>query len=340
MKISIVYDFKETPWGGANQFLWALRRHFIMHGFYTEPELADVVLFNSHTGYKRCLKLKLKNPNLVVIHRIDGPMNISRGDSLDIDNSIYTKNRKIADGTIFQSNWSRDMNYSQGMQSTCCSVIQNAPDNHLFHRSKNPPQQQKFKLVASSWSGNIRKGFDVYKWIDDNLDFSKYEMTFIGNSPVEFLNIRQLPALKTEELAKELRRHNIFIFPSKIEACSNSLLEALHSGLPALAFDGSSNPEVVRKGGELFQRAEEIPYLLDKIKNNYTSYQNNICNPKLEEVANHYLYFFSKVLNNCCSGYQNIKHVSRSDLAKVFLKDSLKNKKVFFSRSLARIIKI
>ena len=39
---------------------------------------------------------------------------------------------------------------------------------------------QKTRLVCTSWSINKNKGFDYYKYLDDNLDFSKYSFTYMG----------------------------------------------------------------------------------------------------------------------------------------------------------------
>src|SRR3990170_2107588 len=101
------------------------------------------------------------------------------------------------------------------------------------------------------------------------LDFNKYEMVFIGNSPVSFKNIRQMPPLAPHELADELKKSDILIFASEKEACSNLLLEALHCGVPCIAFNGSSNPEVVGRGGELFISPGEIPGLIGEVGARY-----------------------------------------------------------------------
>ena len=53
MKIFICYDMKDTPHGGANQFLKALKKQFKKNDSYADnvPE-ADVVLYNSHHDIK------------------------------------------------------------------------------------------------------------------------------------------------------------------------------------------------------------------------------------------------------------------------------------------------
>jgi glycosyltransferase involved in cell wall biosynthesis len=150
-------------------------------------------------------------------------------------------------------------------------------------------------LIATSWSPNWKKGFDVYQWLDDNLDFNKYEMLFVGKSPVQFKNIRIIPPLSSEDIAEKLKESDIFIFASPIEACSNSLLEALHCGLPAVGPDQSSTPELIGKGGETFSKPAEVPHLLEKITKNYRKYQTSICNPSMEDVGKRYYDFMTRV---------------------------------------------
>ena len=80
-----------------------------------------------------------------------------------------------------------------------------------------------------------------------------------------------------------------------MEACSNSLLEALHCGLPVIAANSSSNPELVAKSGEVFDKPDEIPRLLDKIANRYADYQAAISVPLVNEVGKQYYDFISHV---------------------------------------------
>ncbi len=75
----------------------------------------------------------------------------------------------IADGTIFQSEWSKLKNYSLGFKkSTIERIIMNASDNSIFFPNNNNLRnsKKKFKIVANSFSHNINKGFDLYQFLD------------------------------------------------------------------------------------------------------------------------------------------------------------------------------
>lgn len=48
MKISILMNLKEGPFGGGNQFLKALKKYFTTLGVYERnPNNVDIIIFNS-----------------------------------------------------------------------------------------------------------------------------------------------------------------------------------------------------------------------------------------------------------------------------------------------------
>jgi glycosyltransferase involved in cell wall biosynthesis len=113
-------------------------------------------------------------------------------------------------------------------------------------------------------------------------------MTFVGNSPIEFKNIRHIQPLQSADLSKVLRNSDIFITASQNDPCSNSLIEALHCGLPALVLNSGGHPEIVQQGGEVFDTKEQMPLLIEKIVNNYELYQNRIAVPTIEQIGKEY----------------------------------------------------
>ena len=76
------------------------------------------------------------------------------------------------------------------------------------------------------------KGFKTFKWLDENLDFERYSMTFMGNIPddITFRNIQHQPPVTSEKLAPVLKQHDVYLAASYLEPCSNALVEALASG--------------------------------------------------------------------------------------------------------------
>jgi len=256
MKVQILYDFMVGPWGGGNQFLKALREYFIRSGIYTEkPFEADTLLINSHHCIPEAITLKRKFPGKRIVHRIDGPITIVRGQDNGLERVIHLFNLIAADASVFQSEWSRFENYKAGyIENHFETTIMNAPDQEYFNRKNRIPfsKNRKIRIISTSWSGNWRKGFEVYHWLDNHLDFNRYEMTFIGNSPIRFKNICHISPLGKIELSTELKKNDIYLIASKKDPCSNALIEAMHCGLPAIALADGGHPEIVGNGGVLF----------------------------------------------------------------------------------------
>ena len=75
----------------------------------------------------------------------------------------------------------------------------------------------KINLIATSWSPNIRKGFNIYQYLDQHLNFSRYFMTFAGNSPLTFKNIEHVKPTSSTKLANLLRQHDIYLTASQKE---------------------------------------------------------------------------------------------------------------------------
>lgn len=314
IKISILQKLKEGPWGGGNQFLKAVRDEFIKRGVYEEnPEKADVILFNSFPSGEEHLfnyARKLKLWGKILIHRIDGPVFFVRQKDLEIDKLIYRFNDFFADGTVFQSNWSKQGNIKLGIKRNKFEkVITNAPNPDIFNRGNKIgfSKERKIKIICTSWSANIRKGFKIYEYLDENLDFSKYEMVFCGNSPMRFKNIAILDPLPTDELARELKKSDIFITASQSDACPNSLIEALHCGLPAVAINDGGHPEIVKHGGVLFKGNEDVIQAIDKLADNYDYYQSRINVPCMSEVSEIYYKFAKSIYDEVKSHNYKIK---------------------------------
>jgi len=327
--IHILWEFTDGPWGGGNQFLKALRNQFIKKGIYAEqPEKADVILFNSHQFQKRALQCKLKYPEKVFVHRVDGPILQTRGESgLSIDRKIFYCNSLIADGTIFQSSWSRQESYRQGMKTNRLETsIINAPDPEIFHpgpAERPESDSEKIRLITTTWSSNPRKGFDIYHYLDEHLDFTRFSMTFVGNADAPFRNIETLEPKPSQELAAILRNHDIFIAASTREPCSNSFLEALHCGLPAVARDNSSYPELLDGHGLLFEGKNDIIERIQQLSNNLSHFKATGKLPSMEEVAHRYHTFFMEILKKTQQGEYTPKRLSlpKYYLARILLKN-------------------
>lgn len=340
MKIHILFPFQKGPkGGGGNQFLKALQYRWQCLGVYEDDvEKADVILFNSHQSLKQVFRAKKKFPQKIFIHRIDGPLRTHRSKEAFLDKLIFKVNRFVADGTIWQSKWSQDKNKSifpyKGRYE---KVIYNASNEQIFNKQGKSffNKNNKIKIIAISWSDNFLKGFDIYKFLDENLDFKKYQMIFVGRSPIKFKNIAMIRPQDPQKVAEILKQNDIFISGSKIESCSNVLVEAISCGLPCLAFNSSSNTEIIGMGGELFSSEKELLLKIDKIANNYFTYQKNLPAFSLNKTAKDYFDFAKQTFNDSQSGF----YINREVGISAGIVFTLENFSAFFQKLLNKFRK-
>lgn len=292
MRVYIEYGFVDSAHGGGNQFLKALRNELVRMGLYTnEPRLADVILFNSHHNGNNVSQLRKMYPRKKFVHRVDGPMRLYNTMEDKRDSVVYKMNG-LSNATIFQSNWSYDQNKRMGMKiKGKHAVIPNACDQSIFNnigRSKGVGH----RIIIASHSSNINKGFKYYQHLDNNIADIRAECVFAGNSPVPFKKIKNLGLLDSRSLANELRKSTIFLTASKNDPCSNSVIEAMHCGLPVVALNSGGHPELVSDDKLLFNNEEEMMNVLIGLKNDYSF---EIKFKDITEVAKSYISFFCKI---------------------------------------------
>lgn len=292
--ISIFHQFSPPPSGGGHQFLRALWGEFEHKGFRVEnntiSHTTSACLFNSFNfDFERLRRLRRSGCKL--IHRVDGPITVYRGRDDGSDSRIWQINKELADATIFQSRYSLKKNLELGFTFRSPSIITNAVNPNIFHHQERLPfsRNRKIRLISVSWSDNSNKGANIYKWLEGDLDWERFEYTFIGRSPIQFNRIRMIPPVTSEKLATLLRQHDIYITASKHESCSNSLIEALSCKLPVIYIDSGSNSEIVCEAGFGFSDQEEIPTLLNQLVDEYEERQAKMSLPTLSEVCDRYL---------------------------------------------------
>jgi len=298
-KCHILFQFREGPWGGSNQFLTGLRDRWQAGGCWAQrPEQADVILFDSFNEAQEVIAWKRRLPDVPFVHRIDGPISIYRGADRHLDRLIHAMSAEIADGVVFQSQYSRQQNLALGMAPPPLAqvIVNAAQDKHFSPAAAPPAPDGRIRIIASSWSAHWNKGFDVYSYLDQHLDFSRYAMTFVGNSPLRFKHITQLPPQDRAGLAALLRQHDIFLTASRSDPCSNSVLEALACGLPVAALNSGGHPELVGEGGRLFDGVDNVLACIDAVAAARGPLAAAIPHRRLESVAQAYAGFCHDVL--------------------------------------------
>jgi glycosyltransferase involved in cell wall biosynthesis len=292
--ISFFFTFVPPPYGGGNQFLQALWGECARRGYRLENNRISPVTraclcnaFNFDVDRLR----RFARKGCRIVHRVDGPVGVYRGVDDGTDRRIWSMNQEFADATVFQSQYSLERHEALGLSFKAPRVIHNASDPAIFHADGRQAfsRGRKTRLISTSWSDNSNKGADVYKWLEDRLDWDRFEYTFVGRSAVRFNRIRVVPPQPSRQLAELLRGHDILVTASLHESCSNAIVEALSCGLPVLYASSGGSPEIVGAAGFGFLGREEIPALLDRLVDELEERQSNIAPPRLDRVATLYL---------------------------------------------------
>jgi glycosyltransferase involved in cell wall biosynthesis len=294
--LAVFHDFRPAPAGGGSQTLGAvvgeMRRRGVRVELGTIPSSSRAVLFNSFNfDFERFDVLARRADGVRMVHRVGAVTSLYRGFDDGTDARVGAINREHADATIAISHATIEMYRRIGIELVEARVIYNGCDHRIFHPNGRAPfaRDRKTRLISSSWSDNPRKGAPTYRWLEENLDWSRYEFTFVGNTATPFEKIRHVPPLSSHELAAELRRHDAFVTATENDAYSNALVEALSCGLPAVYLVSGGSAEAVKDAGFGFHDREEIPGLLDRLVQEYELRQAAISLPSLEEITDQYL---------------------------------------------------
>jgi glycosyltransferase involved in cell wall biosynthesis len=254
---------------------------------------AFICIMNSFTFDTSKLKGRSKDHHTLFVHRVDGPTVLVRGDDRELDDLVFEVNDSVADVTVFQSFWSLCKTLELGYRPVNPVIIMNSVDPAIFNREgkENFSRDRKVRLISTSWSDNIRKGFKMYSWLDENLDWRRYEYTFVGKLPkgLSLRNIRHIPPVDSRELASILKQHDVYITASENDPCSNALIEALSCGLPALYLDQGGHPEITGYGGLSFSNGDELLKNLEDLVEYYEMFQNLIVVKDISEICDSYL---------------------------------------------------
>ena len=319
--MKVAFDLRpiEGPFGGGNSFLQIMVTELMRNNIEVKFDLRDSNLdfifildprwshpmrsFNSYSIYKYIRK----NPRTLVIHRIN------ECDERKNTNSINKKLRIVnclADYSVLVGSWLYDLDLfceNRSIESKKSSVvILNGSDEKVFFPDwgMNWSPSNKLRIVTHHWSSNHMKGSEVYKQLDDLLsvaEFSNwYEFTYIGNLPngAEFRNTKVIPPLHGAELARELRKHHVYLTGSKNEPGGNHQNEGGLSGLPILYLNSGCMPEYCADFGVGMSSSKDLEGALKYMRLNYLSLREKM--RKFPHNATNMVTNYMKLLDHLC----------------------------------------
>lgn len=223
----------------------------------------DILFVNSWVvPYASVYGAKARKTHTRVVHRIDGSaLDYGRTDGAD---ARQARVNLLADLTIFQSQYGK---YATTQKFKVIShdgpVIYNPVDTKSF--SPDGPRMDlagRCKVCHVTFSTNPHKGVQsLYTLAKSNPDI---DFILVGQykDPPLINNVRLLGVLNRETLPKALRACDVYLTFSENEACPNTVLEALATGLPILYKDSGAVAELVGPCG----LAAEVANFRDRLE--------------------------------------------------------------------------
>ena len=267
MKISIGTNIKEGPWGGGNLFAKNLKNFLVKSGhdvydnlfendldiiLITEPRKTSESSAFTHVDVKKYLDYV--NDNAIVVHRIN---ECDERKNTNYVNKYIIEANKIADQTVFVSEWLKNIYTNQGINEKNNDVILAGSNSDIFNRDNFIPwtTDKKLRIVTHHWGANWNKGFEAYDKLDKLIGSSEWknviEFTYIGNLPKKFKfeNANHIKPLSGEELANEIKKSHLYITGSINEPSGNHHIEAAQCGLPILYINSGGVKEYCKGYG-------------------------------------------------------------------------------------------
>jgi len=304
MKIYLNRKPKTGPWGGGIKTVNKLVEELKAKGhevvFDLQPGIDIIFCIDPRPNdigewYQNFINYKSYAPGSKIIQRV-GDLGTHSKPELT---NLVKQTLNLSDYFIFPSEWAQEW---IGFTGENCRVIHNAPMD-MFHMHKNVESTivGKPKLITHHWSTNPKKGFHLYKQLDEHVQKTgEFEFTYVGRLPDDIKLSNYKPPMGAQLVAKELQKNDIYITASIEEAGANHVLEALAAGLPVVYHkDGGSINNYCHKYGEEYTSFEDMLKNIRRVAYHYASYKQKLFKYIIDnnDVVNQYMEIIEEICN-------------------------------------------
>lgn len=242
----------DAPQGGMHAFFRNFRAYLARIGTDITDDLEseyDALVVNSWViGYRAVAGAKRGRPTLRVLHRIDGAAMLYGRDGIaDTRQALINL---LADVTIFQSRWGRRATFERRIIGQDGPVIHNPVDTGRFRPDgERLDLPGRVRIAHVAFSTNAKKGAAAIWTLARRRPDVQFIMVGRYEKAPTLPNLTFVGYAGWDRLPAVLRACDVFLTLSENEACPNSVLEALASGLPVLYRDSGGTGELVGPGG-------------------------------------------------------------------------------------------
>jgi glycosyltransferase involved in cell wall biosynthesis len=284
-RIHFAYRTVDSPWGGANNFLRALRGQLSQsNAFVFTPAIEDDcdILFMNQLGagpgagskqYSLRMIRHLVGRSLVGSTRLPGKRKLVVR-AVNLYSNVFGPGLRnltlgrlrdwkavallnIADLVIFQSAYQRSLYLDAGYKGASDVIIHNGAEKTFWApHPAHPPLERVLKLISSTASPRRQKRHDIIARLSS---VDGVEVHHLGAWPddVDPMRVRLLGMQTREQMVEALSACHYFVHAGIKDACPNVLFEAITAGLPVIYNPGTgSSREIVQDCGLPLDEAE------------------------------------------------------------------------------------
>lgn len=330
-KIKIYFGFKHTekPLSGGNSFIKALYNKIssleefeIVDNFNSTIDLLfmnqlDLGPANHYSINNKYYKINFikeqlaKNHNIkVVVRAVHFRIHTNFNSIFDyrkilnfIEFSRLDHNNRmlfnLADFVVFQSNYQKDYMIKSLSQVNNYKVIHNGANSLFANNFKKKINTNNIIQIVTSIGNNLK--------IKQNYLISK--LSLLNNIEVHYFGIwpKKIPSNNIilhgmathDEMSDFYRNAHFYFHPGYKEACSNSILEAMYSGLPVLYNQNiGSNAEIVGDSGfplDAKNMQKSLNYAIEKYDSAVENLNKNKYYYSIDRAVNEYIEVFKEV---------------------------------------------
>ena len=339
LKVSINVEYKKGPWGGGNLFISNLQKYLESSGheviFHLFDSDIDIILIIDPRMLSEAVSYSIKdvefykrniNTNCKIVHRINECD--ERKNTAGMNEYYIDANKKVADYTVFVSEWLKDIFIKSGFSSKNSKVIMSGANKKVFNNKGRAiwRQNKPLRIVTHHWGNNSNKGFDIYSFLDKKIK-EKYNneliFTYIGNLKQD-LELESTIVLKPEsgkKLANLLKENHIYLTASVNEPSGNHHIEGAQCGLPILYRNSGGIPEFAKGYGVAFEGVDDFFESLETLKQNFQDYHSKVQNYPFnsQDMCMEYLDLFQSLYSSTSENKIKVKTILlKNSLEKLF----------------------